>query len=138
MLLIEFFAQFQQGLRFMALPAVRTQIIEKARYRVPDVLLCSFPLPKGKVVNTVPGSVIEILSPTDRVGETLARYRDYASIGVDAIVQMDPERYVAHRYQGGSLIVTEFQDLPLAGRDQRVPFPSGELFERLRATLAAL
>src|SRR4051794_22357203 len=124
MILIQFFAQFQEAMRFLAIPEVRTQIIEKARYRIPDVLLCSLPLPKGKVIDTVPGSIIEILSPNDRMAETLERFRDYARIGVLEIVQMDPEHDLAHRYRDGSLIRTEFHDLPLTDRDQRVPFPS--------------
>src|ERR671910_322942 len=57
MILIQFFAQFQERFRFLPLPEVRTQIIERARYRVPDILLCGKPLPKGKVVNTVPLAV---------------------------------------------------------------------------------
>ena len=136
MILIQFFAQFQEALRFLAMPEVRMQITGKAQYRIPDVSLCSLPLPAGAVVNTVPGTVLEILSPTDRMGEILERFRDYASSGVLEIVQMDPERFVAHRYCDGSLILTQFKDLPLAGREQRVPFPSEDLFERLQATLS--
>ena len=136
MILIQFFAQFQETMRFVALPEVRTQIIERARYRIPDVVLCSLPVPKSKILDVVPGTIIEILSPTDRMGETLERFRDYASIGVLEIVQMDPDHYVAHRYKDGSLLRANFQDLPLTDREQRVPFPSLELFDRLRATLA--
>jgi Uma2 family endonuclease len=137
MILIQFFSQFQERLRFMALPEVRTQIIERARYRIPDVVLCSLPLPKGKILDTVPGAIIEILSPTDRMGETLDRFRDYSGIGVLEIVQMDPDHYVAHRYKDGSLLRADFHDLPLTDREHRVPFPSQELFDRLRAALAA-
>jgi len=136
MILIQFFAQFQERMRFLAMPEVRTQIIERARYRIPDILLCGLPLPQGRVLNEVPGTVIEILSPDDKMGETLERFRDYAGIGVGAIVQMDPERYVAHVYRGGSLIQMDFEDLPLHS-GERVPFPSQELFNRLRSTLAA-
>ena len=136
MILIQFFAQFQETLRFVALPQVRTQIIERARYRIPEVVLCSLPVPKCKILDVVPGAVIEILSPTDRMGETLERFRDYASIGVLEIVQMDPDHYVAHRYRDGSLLRADFEDLPLTDREQRVPFPSKALFDRLRATLA--
>src|SRR5699024_3035495 len=82
MILIQFFAQFQETMRFVALPEVRTQIIERARYRITDVVLCSLPVPKSKILDVVPGTIIEILSPTDRMGETLERFRDYASIGV--------------------------------------------------------
>jgi hypothetical protein len=48
---------------------------------------------------------------------------------------MDPERFVAHRYKDGSLIQTDFEKLPLAGGETFVPFPSLELFARLRVLL---
>jgi Uma2 family endonuclease len=114
---------------------VRTQIIERARYRVPDILLCSKPLPSGQVVNTIPLAVIEILSPEDRTGNTLERFQDYAGIGVQQIVLMDPERFIAHRYQDGSLLRTEFDALPLPA-GTTLPFPSAALFQRLRKELA--
>ena len=41
------------------LPEARTQIIERGRYRVPDVLLCPLPLPTGKIVTSTPWAVIE-------------------------------------------------------------------------------
>jgi len=62
---------------FLPLPEVRTQIVERARYRIPDVMLCPTPLPAGKVVNSVPWAVVEILSPDDRMPEQLQRFRDY-------------------------------------------------------------
>jgi Uma2 family endonuclease len=135
MLLIQYFAQFQESLGFLAVPEVRTQIVERARYRIPDVLLYKLPHAGGTVVDTPPGSVIEILSPEDRIRQTLDRYRDYADFGVLEIVQMDPERFVAHRYKDGSLIQTDFEKLPLAGGETFVPFPSAELFARLRVLL---
>ena len=134
-LLIVYFAQFEKSFNFLALPEVRTQIIERARYRVPDILLCGKPVPRGKVVNTIPLAVIEILSPEDRISVMLERFHDYASIGVPQIVMMDPERFIAHRYEDGSLIRTEFDSLSLPA-GTTVPFSSQALFERLREDLA--
>src|SRR5205823_5503276 len=65
MILIEHFRRYWVELRFQPLPEVRTQIIERARYRIPDVMLCPVPVPPGKVVTTIPWAVIEILSPDD-------------------------------------------------------------------------
>jgi Uma2 family endonuclease len=131
MILVQYFAQFQENMHFRALPEVRTQIIEGARYRIPDVLLCPRPVPRGKVVNITPLAVIEILSPDDRMGQTLERFRDYARIDVGNIVQMDPEKCVAHRFESGSPIETRFENLT-AG-DINVPFDSEALFAKLRA-----
>ena len=104
-------------------------------YRIPDILLYKLPYTGVRVVDTPPGSVIEILSPEDRIRQTLDRYWDCADFGVLEIVQVDPERFVAHRYEDGSLIRTEFEKLPLAGGETFVPFPSADLFARLRVLL---
>ena len=82
MILIRCFAEHEKALRFVSLPEVRTQIVDRARYRVPDVVLCPVPLPSGKVVNTIPWAIFEILSPDDRMPEQLERFRDYERIGV--------------------------------------------------------
>jgi len=71
MILIYYFAQYRRAFRFLPLPEVRTQIVERARYRIPDVMLCPTPLPAGKVVTSVPWAVVEILSPDDRMPEQL-------------------------------------------------------------------
>jgi Uma2 family endonuclease len=127
------FRQFEKQYRFKALPVVRTQIIARARYRVPDILLCAKPMPKGRIIDVTPLVVIEILSPDDKMSETLQRYREYDTIGIQAIVQMDPERRVAHRFETGSLLETKFQSLHLAHVSKSVPFDSEALFEQLRS-----
>jgi Uma2 family endonuclease len=131
MLVIQYFARLQQQFRFLALPEVRTQIVQRVRYRIPDILLCPFPIPEGRVVNTVPWAVIEILSPEDTTQEQLARFRDYAQIGAGTIVLLDPERLLAYRYEDGSLIQTVLKTLDLpAGQ---IPFDSEALFRELAA-----
>jgi Uma2 family endonuclease len=87
---------------FEALPEARTQIIARARYRIPDVMLCPVPLPTGKTVDSVPWAVIEIISPEDRLPEQLARFRDYKQIGVSHIVLLDPEDLTAYRFESRS------------------------------------
>jgi Uma2 family endonuclease len=130
-ILIQFFGRFEKQFRFMPLPEVRTQIVERARYRIPDVLLCPVPVPKGKVVNTVPWAVIEILSPEDSMQEQLERFRDYAQIGTRVIVLLDPERLLAYRFEDDSLIRTTFTELDIPSG--RVPFDSEALFRELAA-----
>ena len=113
-ILILYFAQWEESLGLRVLPEVRTQIVEGARYRIPDILLCRTPLPEGKIVNAVPLAVIEILSPGDKMAEVLDRFRDYARLGVLHILQMDPERFIAHRFEQGSLTETRFENLALS------------------------
>ena len=59
--------KYRKALRFAPLPEVRTQIVERARYRIPNVMLCPLPIPDAKVVTSVPWVIIEILSPDGRL-----------------------------------------------------------------------
>ena len=118
---------------FEPLPEVRTQIIERARYRVPDVMICPVPVPAGKIVTSVPWAVIEILSPEDRFSDLVARFQDYEKIGVRHTVLLDPEELVAYRFQNGVLAQTRFTSLELPTGD--LPFDSEDLFQRLTARL---
>jgi Uma2 family endonuclease len=129
MILIEHFRQYRKELRFKPLPEVRTKIIERARYRIPDVILCPVPLPPGKVITTIPWVVIEILSPDDKLKEQLERFQDYARIGVGLVMLLDPERLVARRFEDGSLIKTHFAELRLPSGS--LPFDTEALFRQL-------
>jgi Uma2 family endonuclease len=97
-------------------------------------MLCPVPLPAGKIVNSIPWAVIEILSPDDRLSEQLARFRDYKQIGVLHMVLLDPEDLVAYRFENGALAQTRFTSLELPTGD--LPFDSEELFQRLAARLS--
>ena len=132
-LLLFWFAQYEAPFRFTVMYDVRTQIIERHRYRLPDIMLCPEPLPKGSLVNVVPWAVIEIVSPDDTIHKTRARFLDYSHLGVRHVLQMDPEDHVAHRFDNGSMIQTQFQSLGLPTGE--VPFDSEELFRRLAAEL---
>jgi len=127
--LIPCFRRYEKTLRFRSLPNVRTQIVERARYRIPDFLLCPLPLPGGKVVTSVPWAVIEILSPDDKTSEQLGRFRDYKRIGVRHVVVLDPEQLVAFRFDNGSLLETQFNSLDLPTGP--LPFDSTALFQQL-------
>jgi Uma2 family endonuclease len=124
---------FRTQFEFEPLPEVRTQIIEGARYRIPDVMLCPVPVPVGRIVTTVPWTVIEILSPEDRFSDLVARFQDYKKIGVRHMVLLDPEDLVAYRFENGALAQTQFTSLELPTGD--LPFDSEELFRRLTARL---
>ena len=129
-LLIAHFRQFEAECHFKALPELRTQIIERGRYRIPNILLCATPTRIQHIMNETPLAILEILSPGDTVAETLQRFGDYARIGVPYIVQMDPETLVAHRFEAGSLIQTRFDALRFP--HAAIPFDSDGLFAALR------
>ena len=114
---------------FALLSEARTQIVERARYRIPDLMLCPLPLPPGKIVDSIPWAVIEILSPDDRLSEQLARFRDYRRIGVLQMVLLDPEELTAYRFDENGLLETQFTSLDLPSGS--LPFDTEALFRQL-------
>jgi Uma2 family endonuclease len=129
MILVQYFAQYQKMFHFLPLPEVRTRIVERALYRVPDLMLCPVPLPTGRVVTSAPWAVIEILSPDDKLPDQLRRFRDYRQISVRHVVLLDPEQLLAFRFAEGSLIQTRFTALELPSGP--VPFETEALFQQL-------
>src|SRR3954454_12397751 len=68
-ILIRWFGPLEKEYRVKAVPEVRTRIIERARYRIPDILLFTYPARLTKILTVVPDVVIEILSPDDKQSE---------------------------------------------------------------------
>ncbi|HTT64701.1 MAG TPA: Uma2 family endonuclease [Bryobacteraceae bacterium] len=128
-LLVLCLGPYRRQLRFALLTETRTQIVERARYRIPDLMLCPQPLPTGKIVDSVPWAIIEILSPDDSVSEQLARFRDYTQIGVRHMVLLDPEEFIGYRFEDDSLLRTRFTSLALPTGD--LPFDTEALFRQL-------
>jgi Uma2 family endonuclease len=62
-----------------------------------------------KYPDLAPDLVVEVLSPGDRPGETLAKVADWLSAGTRLVWVIDPERRVArvYRQDGSEAIVTE-------------------------------
>ena len=132
-LLAEYFRMYRGQLRFAVYLETRTQIVERSRYRIPDVMLASLPIERGRVITKVPWVVVEIQSPEDRMPEQLRRFRDYVDLGVSFMILLDPEQLMAWRYQRGSLVETEFKELELP--TGRMPFDSVALFRKLQDEL---
>src|SRR6266498_2416339 len=124
-----YFRTFRKQFRFAALTEVRTQIVQGARYRIPDLMLCPIPLPAGRIVTSIPWAVIEILSPDDKMPVQLQRFRDYKRLDVRHVILLDPEQLIAFRFEEGSLLQTRFTtlDLPTGA----VPFDTAALFQQL-------
>jgi Uma2 family endonuclease len=112
------------------LPECRTRIT-RARYRIPDVIVVSPPLrePNGPYEG-VPLVVIEILSPEDRFQDLLEKYRDYASLGVQHILQLDPVSRTTFVYKDGSLIAGHVTTLEFTD-GRRLDLSTEKLLARL-------
>ena len=77
---------------------------------IPDVIAdskISHPYPTKPV-----DVVIEVLSPTDRMSDTLQKCADYQSIGIEAIFVIDPEQRAAWQWNSGNLNFVSRFDLP--------------------------
>jgi Uma2 family endonuclease len=96
--------------------------VKASRFRVPDVLVMAGPAPDGQIVSTPPFLCIEILSPSDRVGEMQERIDDYLNFGVKYVWLIHPRTQRAFIYSPGR--VEEVRDgvLRAFGPDISVPF----------------
>lgn len=76
------------------------------RERLPEPVPTSF-------LESAPDLVVEVLSPTDRPGETLAKIGDWLEAGARLVWVIDPERRVArvYRQDGSESLLTEENDL---------------------------
>lgn len=133
-ILAEHFRKHRQQFHFGVMSECRVELVKQSRYRIPDVLLCSLPVAPGKVLATVPLAVIEIWSPDDRIGQQMARFREYWTRGVRQIVVLDPEAFTTLRYEDGALVDGPVVQLCLPD-GSNVPFPSSALLEELREEL---
>ena len=130
-ILIVHLAAHEKQLDIAVRPKCRTRIRE-AWYRVPDLLVMQRPFRQnGRVILDTPLLIIEILSPDDRMGETLERFREYEQLGVRYIILMDPVRRTTHLFLHGDLVsrhdLAAFDIAP--GRS--LPFPAAQLLALL-------
>ena len=103
-LLFFWLAQYETPFRFtVMLPDVQTQIIQRHRYRLPDIMLCPEPLPKGSLVNVVPWAVIEISSPTTPRIRLCNKFNQTIESGVDGFGRKpSPVRWPSYAASGNS------------------------------------
>jgi Uma2 family endonuclease len=132
-LLAEYFRARRKQFRVAVYTETRTQIVERSKYRLPDVMLAPAPIVRSKAITGVPWVVIEIQSPEDRSTEQWKRFRDYLSAGVPYLIVLDPEESLAFRVQPGALIETVFPELNLPTGP--LPFDTVALFQQLRNEL---
>jgi Uma2 family endonuclease len=129
-ILIAHLLGFEEPLGIELFPECRTRITE-TRYRVPDVLVMLKPYKKtNRALLDPPVLIVEVLSPDDRVKDTVRRFKDYEAFGVRHVVQMDPEDRTTFVFTGGALVPKELDGFDLPGRGF-LPFNSTDLLARL-------
>ena len=130
-ILIVHLAAFEKtALQIAVRPECRTRI-QETRYRVPDVLVMARPFRQtDRVVLDAPLLIIEILSPDDRMKDTMQRFSEYEKLGVRYIVQMDPEDRTTFLFVKGDLVRRDLSSFDVSDRGS-LPFDSKELLARL-------
>ena len=100
--LITYFNNRNVELNIRVRAELRNKVAER-RYRVPDVALLDFDLPRAPIAVHPPLTIFEILSPEDRYKRLLVRLNDFETMGVQHIYVIDPESGRFSRYQAGQL-----------------------------------
>jgi Uma2 family endonuclease len=100
--LVGYFTNLAEELNIRVRPELRNKVADR-RYRVPDVALIDFDLPKAPIAVHPPLTIFEILSPEDRHKRLMLRLADFEAMGVKAIYVVDPETGAFSRFEGGQL-----------------------------------
>ncbi len=108
-------------------PEYRNKIRE-TRYRIPDVSIIDFDLPKEVYAFTPPIAAFEIWSPDDRMRLVLRRLNDLESFGVGQIWTVDPGDGVWQRFVDGRLMDQEIFAMP----DRGIAFNMNEITKLVR------
>jgi Uma2 family endonuclease len=105
--------------------------VSPTRCCVPDIIVAGTSVTlSSQACEGVPPIVVEILSPEDRLGEVVHRFKDYAGLGVLQSLLLDPVERVAYSFHHGSLAEGHITSLDLPdGRS--IPFPTQQLIAEL-------
>jgi Uma2 family endonuclease len=113
--------------RFRVFTELRIEVRQRRRYRIPDICVKALPHQVTPVL-LKPDLAIEVLSPDDEPGETLAKVSDYLASGIPEIWIVDP--YKRKLFVADLNGVREAPDLVVANElVGSVDF--GELFRQL-------
>ncbi len=100
--LVKYFGNRDVELNIRVRAELRNKVAER-RYRVPDVALLDFDVPRAPIAVHPPLTIFEILSPEDRHKRLLVRLNDFETMGVQHMYVIDPETGRFSRYQAGHL-----------------------------------
>ena len=111
----------QQDWAIRVFAELRVQV-SPTRFRVPDVAVLENTGPLSEmdqIVHTAPVAVFEIHSPEDTLARVMEKLGDYESMGVAAILVIDPKTGRKYQYQSGDLRQADLFELStVKGRHQ--------------------
>jgi|SRR5208337_333992 len=103
--------------------AVRVQV-RATRFRVPDVTVVAGPKPKGRIINTPPHLVVEVLSPDDHADELQEKIDDYLAFGIPFIWVVNPRTGRGYVYTSAGIQEAKDGVLRTANPEIEVPLAS--------------
>jgi Uma2 family endonuclease len=118
MLLSDFLFRREKQWGILVVTEQRVQV-KARRFRVPDILVLTSP-PSGPIIKEPPFLCIEILSPSDRMGEMQDRIDDYLDFGVRYVWLIDPRKRRAFTYSAEGVQEVKDGILQTANPDIRV------------------
>jgi Uma2 family endonuclease len=118
------FVSRRDTLRLEAFIELRTRI-SASRIRIPDVVVCEFPVPGEEVFTTPPYLCIEVMSPDDTVAAMQDRLDDYLQFGVPNVWVVDPWRHRGWHVTAEGWAVAA--DRIMRTSDGRVAMPLGDV-----------
>ncbi len=110
-LLAHLFFRLAETHRLFPATELRLQIEVGKVYRIPDVCLFAEVEPSGAVAELVPLVAVEISSPDDRLSETLKKFEEYRTLGVQHLWLIDGEEKRLFVYDADGLHRTEAFEL---------------------------
>lgn len=104
--LVKYFGNRDVELNIRVRAELRSKVAER-RYRVPDVALLDFDVPRASIAVHPHLVIFEILSPEDRYKSLLVRLADFETMGVKNIYVVDPETGKFTRFETGKMLAVE-------------------------------
>jgi Uma2 family endonuclease len=118
-LLLRYLSNREKQWGILVVPEQRVQV-KARRFRVPDISVLTGPPPAGPIIVEPPFLCIEILSPSDRMGEMQERIDDYLDFGVRYVWLINPRKRRAFIYSSEGVQEVKDGILHTANPDIRV------------------
>jgi len=100
--------------------------VTPTRYRIPDVVVLKGARPKDRVITEVPYIAIEIISPSDLVGELDDKIHEYLELGIPNVWSLNPRTRRAFVHTADAS--REVKDGVLRTQDGAIEIPLAEIF----------
>lgn len=110
--LCELFGKLGEQFPVFAAPELRLSLDANRLYRIPDLSVFAGAEPREPIPSHPPLIAIEIVSPDDRLSDTLQKFEEYRNWGIRHIWMVDPQAKRLFVYDGHGLHGVDQLELP--------------------------